>query len=175
MTNSHRMGGKPDATWKSPYTVAEVAGKGRYTVWREVMGRSWRSSTLENILNITVVAVQLQRSGTDCGTLAIAFAYHAVVGDNLATTTFDQSQIRQQLAQCYLEMKLSRFPQQHPPVVPRPIVATVSIGMHCKCGQPDSIQDMITCDSCNQWFHLMCGGVFCTPADCEYWFCCDCR
>ncbi len=72
------------------------------TVWREVMGRSWRSSTLENILNITVVAVQSQRNGTDCGTLAIAFAYHAVVGDNLATATFDQSHIRQHLAQLML-------------------------------------------------------------------------
>ncbi len=34
MTNSHRMGGKLDATWKGPYTVAEFVGKGRYRLKR---------------------------------------------------------------------------------------------------------------------------------------------
>ena len=30
MTNSHRMGGKMDCTWKGPYTVHEMVDKGRY-------------------------------------------------------------------------------------------------------------------------------------------------
>ena len=34
MKNSHRMGGKLDATWKGPYTVSEFVGKGRYRLMR---------------------------------------------------------------------------------------------------------------------------------------------
>ena len=30
MANSHRMWGKMDCTWKGPYTIKEVVGKGRY-------------------------------------------------------------------------------------------------------------------------------------------------
>ena len=125
----------------------------------------------EDTLNITIVPVQSQRGGTDCGVLAIAFAYHAVVGDNLAVITFDQSQIREHLAHCYQEKKLSPFPQR--PIQRRPRkLRTLSIEMHCQCGRPDSMQDMIGCDSCNRWFHLNCGNVTSIPVD--DWFCYDC-
>ncbi len=55
----------------------------------QVYGEAQRRTSL------TSQSVQCSHKGggTDCGALAIAFAYHAVAGDNLATTTFDQSQI----------------------------------------------------------------------------------
>ena len=97
--------------------------------------------------------------------------HHAVVGDNLAVITFDQSQIREHLAHCYQEKKLSPFPQR--PIQRRPRkLRTLSIEMHCQCGRPDSMQDMIGCDSCNRWFHLNCGNVTSVPVD--DWFCYDC-
>ena len=102
--------------------------------------------------------------GTEKKRRAIAFAYHAVVGDNLAVITFDQSQIREHLAHCYQEKKLSPFPQR--PIQRRPRkLRTLSIEMHCQCGRPDSMQDMIGCDSCNRWFHLNCGNVTSVPVD----------
>ena len=30
MTNAHQMGGKLDDTWRGPYTISSVIGKGRY-------------------------------------------------------------------------------------------------------------------------------------------------
>ena len=30
MQNAHRMGGKMDLTWKGPYTIQKMVGKGRY-------------------------------------------------------------------------------------------------------------------------------------------------
>ena len=39
----------------------------------------------------------------------------------------------------------------------------VLIEVNCKCGHPDSFQDMVACDGCDHWFHLSCVSMEVAP------------
>ena len=51
---------------------------------------------------LTVHHVPVQKGVSDCGSFAIAFAYHAALGDDLQTITFDQDKLSAEDPPCNL-------------------------------------------------------------------------
>ena len=126
-------------------------------------------------LVVKVPAVQRQLGGKDCGVFAIAFAYHAARGDDLSSFTFDQAQLRQHLAMCFVNGKMSPFPRFHNlPRRSRKGRNDIEIKLYCKCLMPDTWDDdMIMCDNCEEWFHFKCVDVP-SKEELSKWFCSDC-
>ena len=61
-------------------------------------------------LKITMMDVEKQSNGSDCGVLAIAYAFDICNGLNPCNVRFDQNKIRQHLATCLEIFQASRFP-----------------------------------------------------------------
>ena len=66
---------------------------------------------------ITRIEVQRKEGGIDCGAFAIAFAYHAAIGDDLRQIQFDQQRMRGHIVQCFEKRKFSPFPKQKADVI----------------------------------------------------------
>ena len=60
-------------------------------------------------LKITMMDVEKQSNGSDCGVLAIAYAFNICNGLNPCNVRFDQNEIRQHLATCLEICQVSRF------------------------------------------------------------------
>ena len=53
---------------------------------------------------------QKQKGGSDCGVFAIAFAFHAAMGDNISGLQFDQLKMRRHLMpKCLRKQKFTPF------------------------------------------------------------------
>ena len=61
-------------------------------------------------LIIQLMDVGLQSNGSDCGVLAIAFAYDICAGDDPCKAKYDYKLIRPHLAKCLESCTISRFP-----------------------------------------------------------------
>ena len=53
---------------------------------------------------------QQQKGGRDCGVFAIAFVFHAAMGDNVSGLQFDQLKMRHNLMKCLRKQKFTPFP-----------------------------------------------------------------
>ena len=100
--------------------------------------------------------VGLQSNGSDCGVLAIAFAYDICSGNDPCKAKYDYSLIRQHLLRCLEDCNISRFPlismRRHSKVK-----HTKEVELHCCCHMPEMESDeMAQCDSCNVWYHRHC-------------------
>ena len=61
-------------------------------------------------LRMVMMDVEKQSNGSDCGVLAIAYAFDICSGSNPCVVRFDHSKIRQHLATCLENCQFSRFP-----------------------------------------------------------------
>ena len=96
-------------------------------------------------LLVSVVPLQQQSSRSlNCGPFCIAAGYHAASGDDLGSLTFDECKLRQHLVNCFETEELAPFPLAPPEMtVRRAEQKHVLIEVNCKCGRPDSFQDMV--------------------------------
>ena len=86
-------------------------------------------------LQIVMMDVEEQSNGSDCGVLAIAFAFDICSGMDPCSVRFHHNQIRQNLATCLENCQVSRFPilggrecvQRKP----------VTVKLHCSCRMPE--------------------------------------
>ena len=106
-------------------------------------------------LKITVMDVERQSNGSDCGVLAIAYAFDLCSGLNPCSARFNHSGIRLHLANCLEQCQVSRFPvlgeRKSAPRKPR------TVELHCSCRMPEEKGDeMAECDVCHVWFHRHC-------------------
>ena len=127
-------------------------------------------------LLVTVAAVQQQTGASECGVMAIANGYHAICGNNLATMTFKQEEMRNHLSRCLEDTQFSPFPVHVSEVPACQMTSTlkyINIEVNCFCGRPDSHQDMIGCDGCDKWYHLNCTELSDSVPDGD-WFCSKC-
>ena len=126
-------------------------------------------------LTLHHVPVQQQSGNTDCGVFAVAFAYHAAIGDAIERITFDQGQMRNHLLRCFEEKKLSRFP--HKLICSRGKFKFQFIALHCydHCKLPESYDNLIGCDSCDQWYHYKCNSIVSSALLPTAWFCKNCQ
>ena len=86
--------------------------------------------------------------------------------------SLDQSKLRTHLARCFERKTLSRFPKAKQQV-PRSELGNVCILAYCKCRRPDSWNDMVLCDGCEQWIHQKCARLRRAPI--QNWYCTDCK
>ena len=125
-------------------------------------------------LLVDVPNIKQQHGTTDCGAFAIAYAYHASLGDDLCTIMFDQKKMRQHLETCFRLGKLSCFPHSigyKPKEMHFPFQ---EIEVFCSCQMPETWDDMVCCDSCEEWYHLRCINRRSIPNSEEQWFCSAC-
>ena len=90
--------------------------------------------------------VEKQSNGSDCGVLAIAYAFDLCSGLNPCTVRFDHSKIRSHLATCLKNCQVTRFPVRKPKIVE----------LHCSCRMPEENDEMAQCDVCHVWYHRHC-------------------
>ena len=90
--------------------------------------------------------MQKQKGVSDCGPFAIAFAYHAALGDDLQTITFNEDKLRTHLVTCFEKEKFSRFPLMSSKVKRACKPSGEFIKLYCDCRLPGSNDDMVACD-----------------------------
>ena len=107
-------------------------------------------------LVVRMMDVGKQSNGSDCGVLAIAFAYDICSGNDPCKIKYNHRSIRQHLADCLEKCCLSRFPV----VGERRTVGvrhTQSEDYHCSCRLPEEKGDkMAEFDVCKTWYHQHC-------------------
>ena len=101
-------------------------------------------------LKITMMDIEKQSNGSDCGVLAIAYAFDICSGLNPCSVRFDHSKIRPHLTTCLDNCQVSRFPVLGER-------ECVPVELHCLCRIPEeSGNEMAKCDSCQVWYHRHC-------------------
>ena len=107
-------------------------------------------------LTVRIMDVGRQCNGSDCGVLAIAFAYDICSGNDPCKVKYDHRLIRRHLADCLENCSLSPFPV----VGERRTTGvrhTQSVDLHCSCRLPEEEGDkMAECDVCKTWYHQHC-------------------
>ena len=100
------------------------------------------------------VAKQLNKS--DCGVIAIAYAFDICSRLNPCAVQFDNKKIRQHLVTCLETCQLSRFPLLCGHKCAS-VKSTKTVALHCTCCMPEETGDeMAECDSCHVWYHRHC-------------------
>ena len=107
-------------------------------------------------LVVRMMDVEKQSNGSDCGVLAIAYAFDICSGFNPCRVRFDHRTIRQHLSACLERCQFSRFP-----VCGERKSASVrsskTVDLHCSCRMPEQPGDeMAECDKCHVWYHRHC-------------------
>ena len=84
---------------------------------------------------------QKQKGGSDCDAFAIAFAFHAAMGDNISGLQFDQLKMRRHLTKCLRKQKFTpfnfRFLKQYK--IPKK-VCTEKIDIYCTGLMPEHME-----------------------------------
>ena len=107
---------------------------------------------------------QKQKGGSDCGVFAIAFAFHAAMGDNISGLQFDQLKMK-----CLRKQKFTPFPNlDKQGKIPKK-VCIEKIDVYCTCLMPDTYGDMVQCENCHKWFHIKCVGLLTLPNCDDKW------
>ena len=120
----------------------------------------YRDAATEGSILVIVVPVSQQDDDSIlCGVMAIANGYHAVSGDNLAALTYIQGDMRNHLVRSMENELYTPFPASQEPAPASEDrtcgMSFINIDINCSCGRPDSWQDMVGCDGCNMWYHLV--------------------
>ena len=126
------------------------------------------------ILTVELPYVQQQKGITDCGLFAIAFAVHLAFGDDVSKLTFDQSQMRQHLVRCFQKKEMQPFPLTRTAPHHQNYFPFIVIKLFCSCQMPETYGDMIACDECGDWYHMVCVGIEQPPSQSDQWKCNKC-
>ena len=110
-------------------------------------------------LVVRMMDVGKQCNGSDCGVLAIAFAYDICSGNNPCKVKFENRSIRQHLASCLEQCHLSCFPVAGERRCTG-VRHTQLVDLHCSCWLPEEKGGkMAECDVCKTWYHQHCMDV----------------
>ena len=110
-------------------------------------------------LVVTVIPIQQQSQQNNCGVFSIAAAFHAAAGGDLGSLSFDERRMRPHLIQCFEEGKIAPFPLSPSSPKKRANAQNIVIPVNCQCRRPDSWEQMVACDSCDNWFHFSCANI----------------
>ena len=110
-------------------------------------------------LEVRMMNIDKQSNGSDCGVLAIAFAFDLCSGSDPCKAKFGHKNIRKHLLMCLESCKFSRFPVLHDSYKSATTKSpeTQVVDLHCTCRMPEkSGDDMALCESCDIWYHRHC-------------------
>ena len=99
---------------------------------------------------------QQQQNGKDCGLFAIAYAFHAALGDDVTIMHFDISKMRQHLIYCLDREELSPFPMEEDKPLQTCDRNHFYISLHCRCLLPKTHGKMVECNICENLYHDRC-------------------
>ena len=102
-----------------------------------------------------VMDVAKQSNGSDCGVLAIAYAFDICTGIDPCTVRFDHSKIRPHLATCLENCQVTRFSVLGDRVSVQRKPKTVELHCSCRMSERDG-EKFPECDSCHVWYHRHC-------------------
>ena len=108
-------------------------------------------------LEVRIMDVGQQSNGSDCGILAIAFAFDICYGKDPCSVRFDHKSIRHHVARCLEECKFTHFPI----LGERNFSGIKHIQkteLYCSCRLPEKVgvDQMAECDACKVWYHQHC-------------------
>jgi hypothetical protein len=112
-------------------------------------------------LTIKMVNVERQSNSSDCGVLAIAYAFDICSGVDPCKARYDSSRTRQHLATCLSDCNFSRFPVVGSERKCRSVKLSKTVELYCTCRMPERVgeENMAECDVCKDWFHLHCQDI----------------
>ena len=124
-------------------------------VYRTLIKVEINSSDETGHLIVQLTYTQKQKCGSDCGVFAIAFAFHAAMGDNISGLQIDQ----RLKMKCLRKQKFTPFPNlDKQGKIPKK-VCTKKIDVDCTCLMPDTYGEMVQCENCHKWFNIKCVGL----------------
>lgn len=141
--------------------------------------------TSERQIRIITSPVQQQTNGYDCGLYAIAFATELAFGFNPEEASFNQSEMRSHLLNCYKNQTMDRFPRMKSRVS-RCKKTMQLVEVYCLCRDVFFSNDvdkdrgnfMAMCSFCGDWFHKKCLNiplkVFKDDREAKKWKCSSC-
>ena len=146
------------------------------SIYRALVIHEIDGEEVDSHLEVFIPPVQQQSGLSDCGIFAIAFAVHLLLGDRVEIVEFDQSQMRQHLLKCLKDRKFSPFPTKKKCGYRSRHVPLREIELFCTCLMPETYrEEMIECETCEQWFHTDCVGLLPDYSVTEHWYCNTCR
>ena len=127
-------------------------------------------------LDIKISTKNKQPNSADCGVYAVANAIECCEGGfgdiGNSNWTFDYlNDMRKHLVFCLEDQKLTGFPKIEEKLSTKETMIEHTIEMNCPCGLPNSMENMLGCDSCGRWFHESCSNIETTDFDKS--FCCQ--
>ena len=108
-------------------------------------------------LTIRTMDVARQSNGSNCGVLAIAYAFDICSSLNPCNVIFASDKIRQHLILCLEQCNFARFPVQRERRCAL-VKFTKTVELYCTCRMPEEegVDEMVECDSCHEWYHRHC-------------------
>ncbi len=108
-------------------------------------------------IKVNYMNVQIQKGGSDCGPLAIAFAAAICNGQKPELITFNQEMLRSELLKVFESKTLTTFPSKSEQR--KATFDTQKIPIYCSCRQPEKGRSMVCCDECGEWYHRECSRI----------------
>ena len=119
--------------------------------------------TSEKSFDLYHVDVQRQVGGSDCCLFAIAFAASLCVRKDPHTERYAQAEMRQHLARCFEEKKITSFPNSdgRRRLGRHRIINRKKVDVFCICRLPWDKYDgkrgpLVQCVLCKEWYHQKC-------------------
>ena len=119
--------------------------------------------TKEKSFDLYHVDVQRQVGGSDCGLFALAFAASLCVRKDSHTERYAQTEMRQHLARCFEEKKITSFPNSNGRrrLERHRIINRKKVNIFCICRLPWDKYDgkrgpLVQCMRCKEWYHQKC-------------------
>ena len=124
--------------------------------------------------SVRIVNIAKQGGATDCGLYAMATVVCLVTGVDPGTVGYNQAEMRSHLAKTLETGILTPFPviKCRRPV--DRVVKTMECLVYFSCRLPDMGEKMVSCDQCDEWFHLSCISNSTMIAS-KSWFCSKCK
>lgn len=126
----------------------------------------------EKTLDVSILDVQQQTNGVDCGVFAIANLTEFCISDDIKEQPiqYDIEKMRSHLIKFLEDKKFEEFPKKQKQkkqkkrlslTRKREFIQKINIDCAAGCSLPNVFDNMIACEntSCGQWYHLRCVGI----------------
>lgn len=128
--------------------------------------------TKQSCFCVNHLNVSRQAGTTDCGLYTIAAVTCILLGEDPTKVVFDQKVLRLHFTKILEAKFLEAFPVLKKRRVTERVSKVEQCDVYCFCRLPDNGDKMISCDDCNEWFHLACLKI--TEPLSDIWYCDNC-